>query len=468
MSQYPVDSNDQLFQAVNYLLSGPSGLGQNFAGFSSSSPAWLTGNFRLPFTVASTTKRATGYSGAFEITVKPDLKGIRIGYIASGFNIAPGAVVTNISYDVANGYVVTLDLANTDDVDNDVLFTPPQPAELLVTPIPLSTSELLDPYTWKFTFATPQATPPFVNGMGITVANVKTASTSPNGSYPTSFSLSGTKAVLGTETTYSNIFPTTLTGSGSGYEVSITLTATGAVAYSDSNTDITRESRGSNYGVGDTLLIPGTSLGGTSPANDLTLTIDSTTSIYDGDYTPIGVAECTTTYVITRTTNPYSADAPGTGGTVEYYNTVGNNRPPFFMSTDCNGRVTVTGGTDRVFVSAQLDNYISYTTTGTEDLRYTLAVNRYSGFPNTDRVNPDFLFIFDGTVAERVYTFTGLTGTGTLDLVGTVFTSIVDTPGPGYYWYILEVGFQTDPSSDLQVTESEFDLRGLSAQVVKE
>ena len=33
MSQYPIVNRDDLIDGVNYLLSGPSGLGQNFQGF---------------------------------------------------------------------------------------------------------------------------------------------------------------------------------------------------------------------------------------------------------------------------------------------------------------------------------------------------------------------------------------------------------------------------------------------------
>ena len=48
MAQYPVEDTAGLFEAVNYLLSGPSGLGQNFQGFSSYQPAYVTGTFRQP------------------------------------------------------------------------------------------------------------------------------------------------------------------------------------------------------------------------------------------------------------------------------------------------------------------------------------------------------------------------------------------------------------------------------------
>ena len=51
MAKYPVEIGDDegTADALNYLLSGPAGLGQNFAGFSSYTPAYLTGNFRKPY-----------------------------------------------------------------------------------------------------------------------------------------------------------------------------------------------------------------------------------------------------------------------------------------------------------------------------------------------------------------------------------------------------------------------------------
>ena len=232
---YPVeDINSNIaIDGLNYLLSGPSGLGQDFNGFSSFAPGWVTGNFRTPYTESS--------------------------------------------------------LAN-----------------LYVAPITLSTSELLDPYTWKFTFASAQPSPPFVPGNGIYVS-----------------------------------------------------------------------------GVSD--------------------------PIYDGFYNPIGVVQCTTTYVIARTQSAYTASGPGTGGFVLYSATnTGLN------STDCNSKITVTGGTDRVFITAQLNNVISYDYGAPSDLTYTVQINRYVGEPNTDPINPGFVFNFDKTVSQRIYTYTGLTGPGSL------------------------------------------------------
>lgn len=285
MAQYPVDTEDGLYEAVNYLASGPAGLGQNFQGFNTSGTGYLNGNFRRPY-------------------------------------------------------------VNT------------TPAALYVAPISLSTSEKLDPYTWKFTFASTQAAPPFTQGNNIEVTGV-------------------------------------------------------------------------------------------------------TPSDYDGLYSPIGVIACSTDYVICRTPGAFADPGPGTGGTV-FYTSIGSD-----LSTDCNARVTVNGGTDRVFLTAQLDNTISYECSTTSELTYTVYLSRYAGFVNTDPVNPDFLFDFEEYVAEKTYTYTGLTGTGTLPLVETIFSTVIDEPNPNYYWYILEVYFER-VSGDIEVTESEFGLRSLSAQVIKE
>ena len=54
--QFPVQSGSDTSttEALNYLLSGPGGLGQNFQGFSDYNPAYLTGTVRVPYTVATT------------------------------------------------------------------------------------------------------------------------------------------------------------------------------------------------------------------------------------------------------------------------------------------------------------------------------------------------------------------------------------------------------------------------------
>jgi len=189
----------------------------------------------------------------------------------------------------------------------------------------------------------------------------------------------------------------------------------------------------------------------------------SSNSWYDGGYNSIGVVECTTTYCYVRLGGTYTTFEPtGTGGTIEL-NVVDSDN-----STDCNARVTVTGGTDRVFISGQVDQTVNYEVlSGPAEMNVYIAVNRYIGFLNDDPVNPDYLFNLDGTVAEKQYSFTGLSGTGTLPLIETVFSTLLDQPKPGYYWYILELRYES-PSGSVVPTSVGLGLRSLSSQVVKQ
>jgi hypothetical protein len=283
MAQFPIADQAGVIEGLNYALSGPGGLGQNFAGFSSYQPAYLTGNYRSPFSQST-------------------------------------------------------------------------PAKLYVPPIALGVSQMLDGRTWKYTFASAQPSAPFAIGQPITIS-----------------------------------------------------------------------------GVAD--------------------------PFYDGTYTPIGVIECTTTYVIVRTTTTYTVVANSTGGTATFSNV------NTLTSTDCDIRVTVTGAQDRVFISGQLDQIISYTDAGTSNMDVYLTITRYKAEPNNDPINPDFIFGSQQIIVQKVYPQTGLTGTGSLPLIETVFTSVLDTPAPGFYRYILEVNFVT--AGTIQVTQDQLLLRSISAQVVK-
>jgi hypothetical protein len=289
MAQYPVLDNRGIIDGLNYALSGPSGLGQNFAGFSSSLNGDATGNYRPPFT-------------------------------QENFGTLP-----NIG--------------------------------IYVAPIALGTSEMLDERTWKFTFATPLTGVPFVNGQPITVTGV---------------------------------------------------------------------------------------------AN----------SYYDGTYSPIGVIECTLTYVIARTQESYAVVAPSTGGTVEL------NSMDTLLSTDCNAKVTVTGSQDRVILSSQLNNTIYLDPARLPgSYYYTVQLNRYISFPTNDPVNPEYRFDFDKTIASKEYLVSTPTS-GITNEFETFFINILDEPKPGYYWYILEVTY-TSNSGDQIVTNSVLGLRSFSAQVLK-
>ena len=106
-----------------------------------------------------------------------------------------------------------------------------------------------------------------------------------------SMTYTGTKVSLGSTTTYNGVTITTLTGIGSGAIADVTLLEGSSTPYSEANTRVFFDSGttayGSDYAVGDTLLVVGTDIGGASPANDLTLTIVSIDpQPYPGDATP--------------------------------------------------------------------------------------------------------------------------------------------------------------------------------------
>lgn len=180
-------------------------------------------------------------------------------------------------------------------------------------------------------------------------------------------------------------------------------------------------------------------------------------SFYNGEQGVIGVVKCTTTYVIFRTTSYYPGVGDDTGGGNVYVDNVGVTN-----STDCDVRVTVTGGTDRVFISGQLDQLASYT--GSGDMNVLVQINRYVGQLNTDPINPDYFFTFQATVAEKSYDYTSLT-TGS-KLIETVFSTFIDQPKPDFYRYILEVTFT--PTGSLIVNTDLLKLRSIAAQVVKQ
>ena len=74
---------------------------------------------------------------------------------------------------------------------------------------------------------------------------------------------------VGNTNTYPNVVPITLTGTGSGCEFNVTQFGT---QYTVSPVGGTQ---GSGYAVGDTLKITGDLVGGTTPANDIIITVDS-------------------------------------------------------------------------------------------------------------------------------------------------------------------------------------------------
>lgn len=92
------------------------------------------------------------------------------------------------------------------------------------------------------------------------------------------FTLSGIS--VSTAGTYYNVVQSSTSGGGGGAVFTITKSGSGT-AYSG-NTTITVVNPGGGYQVGDTITIPGTSLGGGSPAQNLTMTVALVTGFTQG------------------------------------------------------------------------------------------------------------------------------------------------------------------------------------------
>ena len=270
-AKYPVENSDEegIVDAVNYLLSGPAGLGQNFDGFSDYNPAYLAGTFRAPFTVPITTNPPPS------LTVAP----VAIGNITVPAN--PGAII-------------------------DVTYAAPQ------SPVP--------------------------------------------------------------------------------------------------------------FGAGDTVRISG-----------------ATPSFYDDRYNR-GVLAVSSTGIIVQYDSELTWPPYVSGGTIEKNNT--NND----VSTDCNGRVTVFGPTDEVFLSAQLNLDFTYDCTTASEWDIKVKIDRYAGFPTVTPGDNDFLFDLDtngNPVVSQQVTHYSESTSGSSGNVEYIFTTVLDRPSFGYYWYILDIEFST-------------------------
>jgi hypothetical protein len=196
---------------------------------------------------------------------------------------------------------------------------------------------------------------------------------------------------------------------------------------------------------------------------------------YNGPNSPTGVTECTTEYVIAR----FNGDGnvyPAAGGGSVFYDAFLEGA---FVSTDCQAKVTVNGATDRVFISAQLNNTLSYTCTTDSEFIYSVMITRREAFPNDDPINPDFVFATARQVVVKNYSCKVATGSGTFPTldstadytvappIETIFTAVIDTPGLGYYWYILELEIDVI-AGDVNFTQNKFGNRSMSVQVVKQ
>jgi hypothetical protein len=129
---------------------------------------------------------------------------------------------------------------------------------------------------------------------------------------------------------------------------------------------------------------------------------------------------------------------------------VGRDWTDVVSSTDCNAFVNILGPTDQAFISAQLKLDYSWTcSTANSEFDIVVTIDRLRGSavvdqnPTAVQYNNQYLFQTDGRVSfQRVHKQVSTDGDDTAEFI---FTTALDTPGFGYYWYILQVEFVTRP-----------------------
>lgn len=99
-----------------------------------------------------------------------------------------------------------------------------------------------------------------------------------------------------------------------------------------------------------------------------------------------------------------------------------------YYVTDCMVEVGVSGGTDRVLLSGQVNIDFNYTTEMESTIEYTVAINRYTAFPNTTNTVADYLFFGQKTIASHTYTYSAPTSSYGLRTVTASGTKIAYTP----------------------------------------
>ena len=404
MASYPISAGDEqnLLEAVNYVASGPSGVGQQLKGFSSYTSSRITGNFRVPYTNADT--------------------------------------------------------------------NPLTAAKLYVAPIPLSTSEWLDDYTWKYTFATAQAEPPFALGNGVTISGVT----------PTDYNDTYLRiGVVYCDVNYvilraSGAYPNPgVIGTGGTAELNVT-SGSGALMSTDANAIV--------------------SIDGGNSLVSVTAQIDISPFDYAVTYTdyPATAPELNIYVELNR----YVAINVGTITTPQYrfvsditlsrqliYNTTVTAYTQGIPLT-----YTVVSGTSNAASGGIYTSKTSDSSSGLGiDARITLRVDT----PGTAYSTGSTILSIDGggnyqvgdTVTWLGTEFGGTSpandlvlqvatigGTGDITVPKslTIFTPVIDTPKSGLYWYILEVNVEPDlDHAEVAVKSMTLNRRSLTAQVIK-
>jgi len=110
-----------------------------------------------------------------------------------------------------------------------------------------------------------------------------------------------------------------------------------------------------------------------------------------------------------------------------------------YYLTDCMVNVGVSGGTDRVLLSGQVNIDFNYTALNDSTLQYTVAINRYRAYPNNNNTPEKYVYFGQDTVASHTYSINAATTSAGLQTVTASGTKIAYTaPASGSLVYPVD------------------------------
>jgi hypothetical protein len=341
---------------------------------------------------------------------------------------------------------------------------------LTVAPISLATSEYLGPQTWKFTFASAQAAPPFQLGNNVTVDGTSISFYNDYWGPIGVTECTTTYCVVQTAGSYSDPGPAT------GGEIYSILDTNNALA-DEGWTSTDCNAKVNVTGAQDRVFIAA------QINNNFT---------FSKAYTGV--------YSYTAAINRYKAFSNNDPTNPEYLfdfdKTISQQEYSYSLDATVNQAATFTV-TSGVPATRQLQRTYFVpnvpTTSGTGNgvnLNITIAAGATLAYTTTG-ANPNTIIEIAGEDGGENYTVgdvitidgADLGGTsGVNDLVltvattssfadtqqqETIFGTVIDEPDPGYYWYILELKWFSTTPDDLTVGQSTLGFRNLTVQVVK-
>jgi hypothetical protein len=313
--------------AVNYQgLMGVSGLSVKFQSFSNSSPDGALATALLTLITTALSAQSTA-------SLPPANAGITVT-----INVKTGTYKEQLPITIPENTAI-----NGDELRGAVI----QPLNVVNT---IVTSTLNTPNT----FTAYDTTGMYVgcpiqfvssNDTGATNLTLSAFEVSPGGRLTDATTLTGaTGTSITAAGTYSFVSQKSTSGTGTG--ATFVIDKTGSLTtYGPTNTTITKVNVGSGYAVGDTITISGASLGGATPANDLTFTIGTTvtTAIDQGTTYYVAGTLTPTSFQVATTANGQPISLVGTFGLMQVFG--GDALKDMFYMRNGSGlrNVTVTG-----------------------------------------------------------------------------------------------------------------------------